>query len=400
MFRYVGKFFKVVKQQGLLKALKKTTRWLIGSDKPKVPVLPYNFIGNIDLTKKIISKKIEKSKDKLTINWVIPDFYIGSGGHFNIFRAIKYLESFGHKCNIYIYGGTNFGTAKDAKIIINENFFKLEADIFADTDDIVDSDAIVATSWETAYIVHENENSRSKYYFVQDFEPLFFPMGSQYIFAENTYKMGLNCITAGKWLTKKMQEYGNNSTYYDLAYDPEIYNTKVKTKRKPQILYYCRQITPRRGYEIAMLALEQVKKKHPEIEIIFIGQKEGPEVTFEYTNGGVYTHEELADLYRESMIGISLSLTNYSLLPQEMMACGLPVIEADGDNTRTVFGQDNDYITLSSLNPKDMAKTINDLIENEDKRKILSDNALKHIKNLSWEKSAKVIERAIKDGLE
>lgn len=400
MFSYINKFFKVVKQQGLLKALKKTTRWLMGADKPKEPVLPYNFIGDIDLYEKRTSKKLRKSIDKLTINWVIPDFYIGSGGHFNIFRAIKYLESFGHKCNIYIYGGTSFGTARDAKIVINENFFELKADIFAGSEDMVDSDAVIATSWETAYIVHENENSRAKYYFVQDFEPLFFPMGSQYIFAENTYKMGLNCITAGKWLTKKMQEYGNKAVYYELAYDHKIYNTKGETKRKPQILYYCRQITPRRGFEIAMLALEQVKKKHPEIEIIFIGQKEGPEVTFGYTNGGVFTHEELAKLYRESMIGISLSLTNYSLLPQEMMACGLPVIEADGDNTRTVFGQDNDYITLSSLNPRDMARTINDLIENGDKRKTLSDNALKHVKNLSWEKSARIIEKAIKDGLE
>lgn len=396
IYSYSIKFFKILRQEGLGFALEKTKTWL---HRDRGPTLAYDFIGNVDLGKANFSKQNKKNGGKLVINWIIPDFFIGSGGHFNIFRAIMFLESFGHTCNIYIYGGTHFGTAKDAKKIIEENFFKLKASVYDSCDELTDSDALVATSWETAYKVHEKSNTRSKYYFVQDFEPIFFPMGSQYIFAENTYKLGFNCITAGKWLTQKMHEYGNKSTYYELAYDHDIYNVKNARKRKKQILYYARQMTPRRGFEIAVLALEQVKRKHPEVEIIFIGQKDSPKLTFEYTNGGVLTHEELANLYRESMLGISLSLTNYSLLPQEMMACGLPVVEADGENTRSVFGENNDFITLSELNPRDMAETINSLIEEDDERNRLANNALKHVEGLSWESSARIIEKAIKDGL-
>ena len=36
-------------------------------------------------------------------------------------------------------------------------------------------------------------------YFVQDFEPLFYPMGSDYLLAENTYRKGLYHITTGAW---------------------------------------------------------------------------------------------------------------------------------------------------------------------------------------------------------
>ena len=47
----------------------------------------------------------------------------------------------------------------------------------------------------------------------------------------------------------------------------------------------------------------------------------------------------LADLYRRATVGVVFSATNYSLIPHEMMACGLPVVELDGESTRADFLQ-------------------------------------------------------------
>ena len=46
------------------------------------------------------------------------------------------------------------------------------------------------------------------------------------------------------------------------------------------------------------------------------------------------TIKDLADLYRESTIGMVFSTTNPSLVPYEMMACGLPVIDLKTDYSR------------------------------------------------------------------
>ena len=71
-----------------------------------------------------------------------------------------------------------------------------------------DIDVLFATGWETAYPVFNMKNPAHKMYFVQDFEPLFYGMGSKAVLAENTYRFGFYGITAGCWLTKKVGEYG------------------------------------------------------------------------------------------------------------------------------------------------------------------------------------------------
>ena len=35
-------------------------------------------------------------------------------------------------------------------------------------------------------------------------------------------------------------------------------------------------------------------------------------------------------MYSEATVGLCLSLTNYSLIPQEMLACGLPCVDLEG----------------------------------------------------------------------
>ena len=44
--------------------------------------------------------------------------------------------------------------------------------------------------------------------------------------------------------------------------------------------------------------------------------------------------------YAEAAVGLCLSLTNYSLIPQEMMACGLPCVDLAGGSTDAELGRD------------------------------------------------------------
>ncbi len=39
-------------------------------------------------------------------------------------------------------------------------------------------------------------------------------------------------------------------------------------------------------------------------------------------------------------MGLCLSMTNYSLIPQEMMACGMPCVDLRGGSSEAVFGAD------------------------------------------------------------
>lgn len=335
---------------------------------------------------------------KLVINWVVPDFGVGSGGHLNIFRMASYLERFGHTVRIYVFKPVENPTAEDAKKTINDSYVPFNGEVFAGTDNMAECDAVIATSWQTAYPVYNFQKTRRKFYFIQDYEPQFFPMGSDYVFAENTYKFGYAAITAGPWLTKIMREkYGVEADYYEFAYDPALYKPE-NLPRKKQILFYARSYTPRRAFELGVLALNQVNKRHPDYKILFIGWPDNPRVSFPAKTLGTLELEQLGPLYNESTLAVAISLTNPSLLPPEMMACGLPVVDIKGENTVGFFGEGT--TALADPDPNSLADAICELIENPEKRDKLVKRGLEYVSQLDWEKSARKVEKIIIRDLE
>jgi len=131
------KAFKTLFTEGPLPFIKKTFNFIkrafYGVPAQVNPAI-YNF--TLDYSRPAVDKKTlderfrSGNKDKMAINWIIPDMGVGSGGHTTIFRTIKHLEDFGHKNRIYVFGGTKHGSNKKLKKFINENFFNLEAEIF------------------------------------------------------------------------------------------------------------------------------------------------------------------------------------------------------------------------------------------------------------------------------
>ncbi len=54
---------------------------------------------------------------------------------------------------------------------------------------------------------------------------------------------------------------------------------------------------------------------------------------------GVASPQQLALLFSQATVGLSLSMTNYSLIPQEMLACGMPCVDLQGASAESVFGR-------------------------------------------------------------
>lgn len=359
----------------------------------------YDFVRLYDPAKPAFVPVPLDPEKKLTINWIIPDFSIGSGGHMTIFRMIQFLEKQGHTNRIYIFDGitgVSFRSGREASNIINQHFLEIEASVHIGTDHMLESDVIFATSWHTAYPTYAAQNTKQKFYFVQDFEPDFYAVGAERVFAEQTYSMGFKCVTAGPWLSQKMrEEYNAPARHFWLAYDRKFYAPTSNKRKKNTIAFYSRFVTARRGFELGVLALKIIKKRRPDVDIVFFGwDTKSQKIDFEYTEKGVLNHEELASLYNEATVGLLFSMTNYSLLPQEMMACGLPVVEFNGGNTRAVFS-DGENILLADPNPYAIADAVIDLLQNEEKRKDIASGGQEWVKQFSWEDSGSIVETAL-----
>ena len=100
-----------------------------------------------------------------------------------------------------------------------------------------------------------------------------------------------------------------------------IYNTDNKQTRKHTIAFYARRSTPRRLYELGVLALRELFDLGDYFELITFGEEDLPNLGLpvKVCHKGILSSNELASLYKQCTIGLVLSGTNYSLVPNEMM---------------------------------------------------------------------------------
>jgi len=338
----------------------------------------------------------EMKGGRLTVNWVLLEPIIGSGGYTSVFRMIRHLVESGHEVRAYIQPDNLLvgKTEKEIEGFITQHFFETGAHIVKGHD-FARSDAIVATAWPTARKVSDDRGSRKKFYYVQDFEPYFYPMGEEYVEAESTYKLGLSHITLGQWLTNLLRErYGADADYIDFGLDREIYYPHpARNPDRPRIVFYARPSTPRRGFNLGVEALNLVHRSAPDVEIVMFGAehlKEYP-IPFPYVNLGIASEEELAELYSSATMGLVLSYTNCSFVPFEMMACRCPVVAVDTEPLRGIL-QDGVNAIVTAAEPRSLAQGMLALLEDEGLRQRIVVNAYQDVQGLSWEKSMQQFE--------
>jgi len=310
--------------------------------------------------------KIEKStvKRKNIISWIMSPPSSG-GGHQNIFRFIEYLDKQGYENHIYLYSTFDDMTTAQARDNVKVYCSAKNIKFSKYNGSIVDSDTIFATGWETAYPVFNLKTSAKKMYFVQDFEPYFYPMGTEYILAENTYKFGFHGITAGGWLSEKLSsDYGMECDHYEFGADSKLYKY-INKKERNEIFFYARPVTERRGFDLGIMALEIFHNKMPDIKINLAGwDVSGWDIPFPYVNHKTLQIEELPEIYNNCSAALVLSLTNMSLLPLELLASGTIPVVNEGANNRLV--SNNPYIAYTEASPEALAQSLIDVVTNQD----------------------------------
>lgn len=331
-------------------------------------------------------------------NWIISP-PAGGGGHQNMFRFIEHLDKNGFKNNIYLYSALDPMPISEAKenvakyaTLKNTNFYEYKRGV-----KLAEADIIFATGWETAYPVFNEKTNAQKYYFIQDFEPYFYPIGTEYVLAENTYKFGFHGITAGSWLaTKLAADYGMKCDSYDFGSEKSVYSMTNTDKRK-EVFFYARPVTERRAFDLGIMTLEIFHKMHPEYTINLAGWDVSKyEIPFPYVNHKALRIEQLPNLYNKCATGLVLSLTNMSLLPLELLSSGVIPVVNDGPNNREV--SNNPYIFYTESSPVSLAKAMSDVITRKDAQEYAKKAAGSTV-NATWEQAKEkfmaVLEREV-----
>lgn len=349
---------------------------------------------------------VEKAYDpsSLDVHWVIPDFGIGGGGHQTIFRMVSLLEQFGHRCTVWITHPTANKSERSANEIAVRHYKTIKGAIRFMSSEFFDmpGDAVICTSWDTVTFGMHATGFKDRFYFVQDYEPAFYATGPHSLAAEWTYKNDIACICASPWLAEKIgTHYGRWTMAGWLAADLSIYHPAPDTRDPadlPRVAFYARRHTERRAVDLGLMALEVLAGKGVKFHVEFFGMKLNlGNLPYSFTDNGVLDEEGLAKLYHRSDVGVVFSSTNYSLVPQEMMASGLAVLELDGESTRRIYPQG--VVALAGPHPLDIAEKLEALLEDRELRTGQAAAALNWVRQFSWEDFARVVERALLERL-
>ena len=326
---------------------------------------------------------------KGTLQWVIPNFGFGSGGHLNIFRFMKMMSDLGYQNHLVILGEHDWQSEKHALKALNEWYQPLETSLKFGVEGFLPSEYTLATGWQTAYWVKKYRATDKRFYFVQDFEPDFYPKSSESILAENTYKLGLIGVTAGSWLKEKLsKEYGMACHALSFSYEKDLYFPRAKRKNNNfNILFYSRHVTPRRMFEIGLVSVHQLCKKYKDIAVIFAGGDVSKfKIDFHHLNAGALSINELPDLYSQCDLALVLSGTNLSLLPMEIAACQCPLVLNEDPSASWLLPKDAAF--YSKLESNALFKKLEIAYLDKNLRESTAKKGLNFALKSSWDEQA------------
>jgi len=339
------------------------------------------------------------SAASLRVAVVVPWLLEGSGGHNTILNLVRQLEARGHELSLWVHDPAGRNAGVDAAAMVGDWFGGMAGAVRVGFGEWTAADVVVATGWQTVHPVLMLEGCKARAYLVQDHEPDFFPESAERRWADQTYRLGLHCITAGRWLRDLVtQNYGATASWFELGVDQSVYSPRDIARADDLVLAYSRTTTPRRAVPLVLLALAELKRRRPWVQIELFGDPRGTPRLLDARGLGVLDPAALAEAYSRATVGVVLSLTNYSLIAQEMLACGLPCVEADTPSTRAAFGP-HDTVALAALTVRGVAGEIERLLDDPALRAQRSRHGIEHLSSRTWESASEDFEGGLREAL-
>ncbi len=347
--------------------------------------------------------------DPLRVAVVIPQFRRGSGGHQTIANLVRGLERRGHRLSVWVVDEEGRHEGQDDRYlqaIFTRFFGSIDGRVrrLAVTGEDAftgrmpgETDVVLATGWQTVPAAMRLEGARARAYLVQDHEPDFYPTSVERDWAQWTYRQGFHAICASPWLAGTVASaYGATTSSFDLGVDHDHYRPLPDHRRDDQVLFYARATTPRRATTLGVLALQELHRRRPEVQISLFGESRRLDAPFPHEHLGVLTPDDLARAYASATVGVVLSMTNPSLVPTEMLACGLPVVDLATNSMVATFGIDGP-IALADVDPLAVADAIETLLDDLAARAQRTRAGLTLAADRTWAKASAQVDAGLRE---
>ena len=257
------------------------------------------------------------------------------------------------------------------------------------------ADCAIATIWHTAFTVAAYPGADRSCYLIQDFEPGFYPNGTLFALAEESYKLGLYGICNSPTMAEIYRNrYNGVGAPFMPAVDRTVFHPPTVDDVRPhgdplRVFLYARPGHWRNCWELASGAIARIKATYgDQVHFVSAGSWARPnDLDLGIEQLGLLDYASTGDLYRTCDVGIALTVSEHpSYLPLELNACGVPVIAFDLPAGYWIL-KDGENSLLARRTISSLADNIERLITDDDLRAKLSAGADRNIEanHASWD---------------
>lgn len=312
----------------------------------------------------------------------------GGGGAHSVIQEANHLMNLGVEVKVAIKS-EHVETYKKAYPSYNLSELLLPVTPESTTADLSSFNVVIATIFQSASLVariHEKKKDIMPAYYIQDYEPLFFPENDysrQIALKSYTASDNFLCFAKTDWIREQVGKYHSVNVYKVRAsLDHSVYTPTLSRTGPKTVSAMIRPQTPRRGAERTMMALKEIMEKTAaSIEIFGCAKEdsffEGYSFANKFIIHGHLKREEVAGILRRS--DVFLDLSDYQAFGRtgiEAMASGcIPVLPLDGGAHEYGINGEN-CLFVDTKNWQDSIGTIVELLSNSTKMYELRVNAL------------------------
>lgn len=351
----------------------------------------------------------------MKINFILP-FKSLTGGIKVIFQYANQLQKRGHDVilvypllpylrakkrlsprGIYQLVTDTIRNLKNGKSV---TWFQLEARLvrvpWVSNTFLENSDVVIASSWQTAYSVYRlKPNKGKKAYFIQGYE-IWGNVSKEKVDA--TWKMPLAKIVTSGWLKHKAEREFGVDAFGPLVCGVSLSQFYCKDKifnknKRIGMLYHTMEL---KGVKDGIRVFETARQEHPDIQLVMFGMKRGPDIPAYVEFHENPQQDKIREIYSSCDIWVSPSWTEgFGMPPMEAMACKCAVVATNVGGIPHYTIKDRTALVSKPRDIEAMSKNIIKLLNNSDELKRLSISGYNHIRQFTWEKSAKKLEEIL-----
>jgi glycosyltransferase involved in cell wall biosynthesis len=192
---------------------------------------------------------------------------------------------------------------------------------------------------------------------------------------------------------------------FDVPYSKGTCKKILGLEEAKKVVLYLSRLYPLKGPQVLLRAVPEIVKKDRDVLFMFVGggdvnkyKKLSEELNIqEYVKFTGYIKEELKPLYyKASDVFVLPSIETFEVFPLvllEASASGLPMVVSDLNTFKCIIEDGYNGIVTRRGDPKALADAIVHLLENEDVRRKMGENARRKAEKYSWEKIAEMTEK-------